>query len=194
MALDQNWNLFRAGNKDAFEHIYRMHINSLYGYGRHFSKEINVVEDCVQDMFIELWSRRSNLGDTDNVKGYLFLSLRRRIIKQVKVSKNISLEEDMSKLNFDAELSIDHIMINEELTNEQSTLLKNAFETLSPNQREILYLKFHQDIDSKDIAVMLDINYQSVRNAISRALIKMRKQMSLLLLLLFLIILKITEF
>lgn len=193
MSLDQNWNLFRAGSKDAFEHIYRTHINALYGYGKYFSKEINVVEDCIQDMFIELWSRRANLGDTDNVKGYLFLSLRRRIIKEVKMSKIVSLDEEVSKLNFDSELSIDNIIMNEELTKEQSLRLKNAFSTLSSNQKEILYLKFYQNIDSKDIAEMLDINYQSVRNAISRALIKLRKQMSLILVFLLFVIIKIIE-
>jgi len=175
MDQDHNWLLFKQGNKDAFERIYREYIDSLYDYGKKFSLDTNLVEDCIQDMFIELWNKRLGLANVDNIKAYLFVVLRRRIIKSLRKNNTIPINEHID--SFNVELAIDTILVQSELNIEQGRKLEKAFKSLSKNQQQILYLKYYQDFDNKEIAEILKINYQSARNALNRAMIKLRNNL-----------------
>src|SRR5690606_14004714 len=76
------WKAFRGGDEVAFSEIARKYYRSLFGYGIKFSSDREFVKDCIQDLFMELWSKRESIGDTDFVKFYLFKSLRRKIHKE----------------------------------------------------------------------------------------------------------------
>lgn len=177
MSTNQDWSLFRQGDQQAFERIYKMYIVDLYSYGNKFTKDKNTTEDCIHDMFINLWQKRESIGNTDNVKAYLFVTLRRRIIKSLRKGNVISLFEEVEL--FESELAIDSIIEKSELNNEQAKKLQSAFDSLTKKQQHILYLKYYQDFNSKEIAEMLKINYQSARNALNRALIALRKNIML---------------
>ena len=177
MSINQDWSLFKQGDQQAFERIYKMHIVDLYAYGNKFSKDSNVVEDSIHDMFIDLWNKRNSIGNTDNIKAYLFVTLRRRIIKSLRKSNVISLFEEIDM--FQSELAIDSIIEKSELNKEQVTKLQIAFESLTKKQQHILYLKYYQSFNSKEIAEMLKINYQSARNGLNRALTALRKNIML---------------
>ena len=173
MSLNHYWSLFKQGDRNAFEKIYRKYIDELYAYGKKFSKDDNIVEDCIQDMFIDLWAKKERLGDTDNVKAYLFTALRRRILKTLKKDGIISLVNDLAFMQ--TELSIDIILEKTELDKENADKLQKAFDSLTKSQQHILYLKYYQNFNNKEIAEILKINYQSVRNALTRALVALRK-------------------
>lgn len=53
--------------------------------------------------------------------------------------------------------------------------LAAAIASLSPRQREILYLYYIRELSYKEITVILDMNLQSCRNLLSRALVHLRE-------------------
>jgi RNA polymerase sigma factor (sigma-70 family) len=173
MSSNLDWLLFKQGDQKAFERIYKIYIAELYSYGKKFSLDDNIVEDCIQDMFIDLWNKRKGLGNTDNIKAYLFVTIRRRIIRTLRKGKIISFMEEVD--SFQVELAIDGVLEQAEMDIEQGLKLKKAFNSLTKNQQHILYLKYYQNFNSMEIAEMLKINYQSARNGLNRALIALRK-------------------
>ena len=76
------WKAFKAGDEDALCVIYDTYFRTLCFYGRKFSTDIELVKDCVQDVFTELILRREKLSDTDNIQFYLMRSVRRRIARK----------------------------------------------------------------------------------------------------------------
>ncbi len=178
------WNNLRNGDQKALEEIYRTYFEALYSYGKKLSRDENTVEDCIQELFVELWNRRDKLSETNVIKPYLFVSLKRKIfhtIKKLRKSTDTELEEKY----FDAELSIDEILIAKETTVEQKSNLKSAFNELSDRQKEILYLKYYSEMDYDEITDIMDMNYQSARNLVSRAIQKLAKHMMVIFSLLF---------
>lgn len=178
------WNNLRNGDQKALEEIYRTYFSELYSYGKKLSRDENTVEDCIQELFVEIWNRRDKLSETDAIKPYLFVSLKRKIfhtIKKLRKSTDTELEEKY----FDAELSIDEILIAKETTNEQKSNLKSAFAELSDRQKEILYLKYYSEMDYEEISNIMDMNYQSARNLVHRAIQKLTKHMMVFFVLLF---------
>ncbi len=173
------WNNLKNGESKALEQIYRTYFTELYNYGKKFTKDENNVEDCIQELFVELWNRREKLSETDAIKPYLFVSLKRKIfhsVKKIRKSTDTELEESF----FEAELSIDQILINSETDGEQKSKLKHAFSQLSDRQKEILYLKYYSEMDYDEISKIMDLNYQSARNLVSRALSKLSKHIILI--------------
>ena len=88
------WQKLKTGDKWALEQIYAAHAAVLLKYGRRFSADGQLVEDCVQDLFIELWKNREGLGDTDSIRKYLLVSLRRKVIRALSHSKYSAKEPD----------------------------------------------------------------------------------------------------
>ncbi|MGK0362980.1 MAG: RNA polymerase sigma factor (sigma-70 family) [Saprospiraceae bacterium] len=175
------WSRLKAGEHDALETIYREHFPYLYNYGRKIISDEGIVEDSIQDLFIEIWNKRTGLSNTDAIRPYLTVSLRRKLIRAQDKSRKIDLKEP-SDMNFAAELSIDTLLINKEIDEERKKKLEAGFKELSSRQKEVLYLKYYSEMDYKDISEAMELNYQSARNLVSRALQKLSKYVQLVLL------------
>src|SRR5438477_8459552 len=78
------WNDFRSGDPSAYSLIYRKYFFALYSYGKKFSSDKELIEDCIQDLFIKIWNNRDNLNDTTSIKYYLFISLKRKLVDALK--------------------------------------------------------------------------------------------------------------
>lgn len=164
------WKQLKEGDKVALETIYKTYINDLLRYGYKFSEDVQLVEDCIQDLFIELWKNRAGLGETDAIKRYLLVALRRKIIRQATKKGKLELSESSQDYDFNVEIAIDQQLIAQELSDEQQIQLQKAMAQLSKRQKEVIYLKYQMGMDYNAICEVMEINYQSARNLISTAL------------------------
>jgi DNA-directed RNA polymerase specialized sigma24 family protein len=57
------WQAFKNGDVEAFRDLHQIHSGYLLNYGLRLHNVLNVVEDCVQEVFIDLWQYRQNLTD-----------------------------------------------------------------------------------------------------------------------------------
>lgn len=179
------WAQLKAGEKAALEAIYRSQVDQLFRYGCKFSKDEGLVKDSIQDLFIELWRNHKGLGATNSVKKYLLAALRRKIIKTQGKQKRWLLKDQTNAIDFELDMAPEELIINEEVSAEQIKLVKNAFEQLSKRQKEAIYLKFYVGLDYEEIGEIMDINYQSIRNLVSKALKNMKQKIGDILLVLF---------
>ncbi|RMG29874.1 MAG: sigma-70 family RNA polymerase sigma factor [Bacteroidetes bacterium] len=179
------WASFKAGDRQALSAIFHQHIRILYKYGSKFSKDGQLVEDCIQDLFMDLWQKRQRLGDTDSIKRYLLGALRRRIIRQDQRGKKYLTDAvELDDYDFEVEFTCEELLIAGEIDEERHQQLQQALQKLSKRQKEAIYLKFYAEMDYQQVAEIMNLNYQSVRNLIHNALKKLRGMMLLLLLVL----------
>jgi RNA polymerase sigma factor (sigma-70 family) len=168
------WNSFRSGDEKSFEIIYRTYVKTLFHYGSKFTYDKELIIDCIQEVFVNLYTHRQNLGETNNIKLYLFISLKRKIIRSLH--KNILIQSfEEIELPFLSVFSTEEETSSRESDNEMLNKLSQALESLSPRQKEVLYLRFVSGLEYEQICQVLDLNYQSVRNLVHRALEKLRK-------------------
>lgn len=178
----QLWDDLRAGKKSALKVIYDQEFQYLFNYGRKIFQRTELVEDSIHDLFVEIWQRHDSLGPTDSIRRYMATSLRRKIVAVLKKESKSQSVDSFDTIPFDVELAIDEVIIAQELNEEQAAQLKRAFDKLSAKQKEILYLRFYQGLDYEQIADVLDMKYQSLRNAVSRAIKNLRGDMVLIIL------------
>lgn len=84
------WTNFKQGDLSSFEFIYERYHEIMISYGYKLCNNKDIVKDAIHNLFVELWRRRDRLSDVDNLKLYLFMGLKREIIKTLKKEKKIS--------------------------------------------------------------------------------------------------------
>ena len=173
------WKQLKEGNREAFKKIYAQHIQSLYKYGRRFTQDTTMVEDSIHDLFVELWNKRSSIGNTDSIIRYLLVSLRRKLYKATKASEKIELKDELVSAEEQS------FQWPEDDSNPRKVKLQQAIKKLTPHQQEVIYLKYFQGLDYEEISEVLDMKYQSVRNLVHRAMTKLRDHLHVLFLFFF---------
>jgi RNA polymerase sigma factor (sigma-70 family) len=169
------WDRFLEGDKIAFEELMKSHFATLFHYGTKFSKDKEFIKDCIQDLFLQLWESRQNLSNSVMVKPYLMASLRRRIHRaMLPVQFSDALTE--SKDIFDIEFSIEEKFIQDESTLMLTQKIKYALEMLPKRQKEVIFLKYFQELEREQIAKIMDIAPQTVSNLLQMAVKQLKKR------------------
>ena len=168
------WNDFIKGNQDAFRIIYNNYVQLLFKFGCHFTPDEALVKDCIHDIFIDLAKYRSGLGTTNNIKLYLFKSLKRKIIKSLDKAI-LTGSIDTEQLPFYYNISSEDEFLDTTLEQMRYQQLDKAIGTLSPRQKEAIYLKFVSDLSYEELSCVMHLNYQSARNLVVRGLEKLRE-------------------
>ena len=169
------WNSFLAGDEQAYEYIYKHHVQKLFLYGMTLTKDEELIKDCIQDVFIRIHQKRESLGKTNNIRLYLITALRNAILNSFR--KQDTYNTWINSLEKDEPIDDDTVMermINREEELEKEKLINYLLSVLTPRQREIVHYRFMEGMGLDEISKMLKIDYQSVANVIQRALKKMR--------------------
>ncbi|MGK7397386.1 MAG: RNA polymerase sigma factor [Candidatus Cyclobacteriaceae bacterium M3_2C_046] len=173
------WKKFKQGNKNSFEFIYRSYYNFLFNYGCKLWQDQDLVKDVIQELFVEIWESRENLSQTDSIKFYLSKALRIKLFKKIGINKRMLNLERSEFYDFQVVLSFEDELISKEFNQDQISSLNKAFSSLSASQREVLFLRYYNQMSLEQIASILNINYQSVKNQIYRSLKQLKKNMTI---------------
>jgi len=174
------WKKLVEGDKLALGELYDQYIDILFSYGMYHSKDRGYVMDCIHDLFLDLYKYRRNLSVTDNVKYYLFRSLKRKINRKYKTKDlPVSKEEFLYTLeggDKDQSISCEEKIINDEQVSERNSKLSKALKSLTKKQRRVLFLRFSEDRTYEEIAQIMDVSIETARTSIYRAIKTLRKQ------------------
>jgi RNA polymerase sigma factor (sigma-70 family) len=175
----KHWESFKEGDVNALKVLYDHYVDSLYHYGMVLCHDHDKVKDCIHDLFISLWDSRKNFAVPQSGKAYLLVSLRRRIFD--RGSKMDSLTGELDDPEANKAFDTDHEVkwIQSEDAEKQNQTLEKAMGRLSERQREIIHMKYYQQLEYEEIGRIMDLNYQSARNLVNRALSALRKEMLL---------------
>ncbi|WP_430974406.1 RNA polymerase sigma factor [Sunxiuqinia rutila] len=171
----KNWLTFLEGDRDALGRLFRLYFSDLLAYGMKFIPSDDSVKDHIQNLFVRLWEKRTQLRPVGNVKVYLLISLKHDLLQSLKAEQpKKKLEEIMDAGWF--EISVEDFMVEREQEAELSQKVVSCLEQLTSRQREVIYLRFYHNFDFPNIAEIMEMNIQSVRNLLFRTLEKIRKE------------------
>lgn len=169
------WTAFLNGDQQVLSLIYLLHVNALFDYGCRISADHDLIRDCIQDVFFTIIKNRKTLSSTDNVRLYLFKAFKRKLIRELqKKPRFVQMDtENAGRFEINFLKSFDHAEF--EVTVQQKERLTEAINTLTLRQKEAIYLRFIRGMNYHDISVIMDLNYQSSRALIHRAIGSLRE-------------------
>lgn len=167
-------NKFLAGDDKAFAELYNLFAKELYAYGLFICNNKRITEDALHDVFMAVFSNRKLLANVENVKFYFNSAYRYRVLYLLKKEgKQCELEFNLIE-NLPDTKNFQDDLIQEEEVEARNELVKKIFRTLNEHQREVLYKRFVEGLSLQEIASIMNINYQSVKNIIQRSLTKIK--------------------
>ena len=161
--------------------IFTAYYPLLHHYGLQISRDSALTEDLLQDFFLYLYERRKNLSDLDSPRAYLFTSFRRMLLRKLKSAdrQSVSLEEVASAQPF-VQFSVEELQIKGEEATFRVDILIHTLNKLPGRQREVIYLRYYNDMSLKEIAEVMSITYQGVANTLQKAFNVLRKDVNVL--------------
>ncbi len=132
------------------------------------SKEL--AEEIVSDILIEIWAKRKQLTEIEDLKMYLYVSVRNaslRKLQQTKKTMFLSLDEvrvEFASPDENAETIL--------LTQELSEKIDTAIQQLPQRCKLIFKLAKEDRLKYKEIAVLLNISVKTIDHQVSIALKK----------------------
>jgi RNA polymerase sigma factor (sigma-70 family) len=168
------WESFREGDREAFATLFRTHYELMYWYGGKFTADNNLLEDCIQELFIELWQAKTR-APVVSVRAYLLKSLKYKLLKAYRKSRVIVPIADEEAM---FEWSHESFLIAEEEDDEKKRLVLKALEQLTGRQKEIIYLKYYQNLSYDEVSEIMNINYQAARNLLYQAIRSLKHRLT----------------
>ncbi|MEZ0608872.1 RNA polymerase sigma factor [Fibrella sp. WM1] len=167
------WQAFREGDRQAFETLLHRYYRPLFQYGTKFLKDTDLINDCVQDLFVDLWERRIFLSEARDLKLYLFSALRNLIFKE---KKRLTSQDELPDEWEEADTYVENRIIDQETDQEKQVRVQKTLIRLTKRQQEILHLKFYEALTNDQIAEILSISRPAVANLLFQAIRAFRTQ------------------
>jgi RNA polymerase sigma factor (sigma-70 family) len=168
------WGKFLAGDNNAFAILYKKYVEVLFSYGMRFTSDRELVKDCIQDVFVKMYNHRFNLHPQDHMKFYLFISIKNTILNALYKSRNIVHIDTVEPLFMVGYIIEDNSAAYEE-DEERKEKMESILNSLTSRQREIIYYRYVEGMNLKEIACLMDMNIQSVQNLIQRSIKRVKK-------------------
>ena len=166
-----DWQRMQHGDEAALARIYQQHVHHLLNYGLRLYGSLSAVEDAVQELFTELWQHRHSSVEPQSVRFYLLKAIRNKLSRQYRRDQPfVSGWDQAPEHPFEVEPSSEQRWIELDVADQQRDRVRAAMNALSPRQREILHLRYFNDLSYEQICDLTGLNYQSARSQVYQAL------------------------
>ncbi len=165
----------REGNERIFEEIFRKYYQSLCNYANSILKEMDEAEEVVQNLFLSIWEKRSDLEISISLKSYLYRAVHNHCLNRIKHLK-VREEYQQYAVNFyDASYeSVSQTVMKNEL----ETKIEEAIKKLPEQCRLIFQMSRFEELKYHEIAEQLELSPKTVENQIGKALKILRVELA----------------
>ena len=156
--------------KEIFMKSYEDHSDAILRYCHFQTSNREVAVDMVQDTFMKTWSYLSDGKDVDNIKAFLYKVAKNLIIDYRRKKKSVSLESITDtgvEFADDSPPDVD--------TEFDKVFVLKRLEELDEEAREIITMRYINEMSIKEIAEASDMTTNNVSVKIHRSIEKLRK-------------------
>jgi RNA polymerase sigma-70 factor, ECF subfamily len=159
----------QQNDEDAYEQLYNKHVDQLFRYLYVRCGSASLAEDALSELWLRLVQylpsfRVPASGADQAFTAWLYTIARNLVIDMARASKRdaYDIPDDLPATETDLDSNIDR----------QHTLdeLKSALKQLTPEQREVILLRFNEDLSSSEVAMRVGRSESAVKALQHRAL------------------------
>lgn len=148
-------------NQSAYKELYLLFYKPLLQFGYSFVRSHESAEEIVSDVFVNLWKKRAELTDIQNLKLYLFVSTRNTALNYLRSQKKPLIQAEqyqvqLQSVYFDPE----RLMITAEMVNR----VQAAIRSLPPRCQLIFKLVKEDGLKYREVAELLNLSIKTVEN------------------------------
>ncbi|MES2060049.1 MAG: RNA polymerase sigma factor [Patescibacteria group bacterium] len=157
--------------KNNFVKAYEEHVDALYRYTMFNVRDKESAKDIVQNTFTKTWNYIAMGGEIDNIKAFLYKTLKNLIIDYYRSKKSASLDTLMEDEYFDPPAPVE-VSIEEHA---ESLLAFKLLDKIPAEYKEVIMLRCVEGLSFKEIAHVLSEAENTVAVRFHRALKKVKE-------------------
>lgn len=158
-------------DQQAFKELYLVYFDRLYKFAISILHSSEFAEEAVNDVFLNIWQKRSTLKNISNLSNYLFISTKNtsfNYLSKFRKERNTSLDDVLVRFEVD-ELTPETVFFTAEVRNE----IEQAINQLSPKTKLVFQMAKVEGMKYKEIAEILNISVNTIDNHIATAVKKL---------------------
>jgi RNA polymerase sigma factor (sigma-70 family) len=141
----------------------------MYRFAQSLLNDKQEAEDCVQEIFLKLWSRKESLDSIDNFKAFSMQMTRNLCLDKIKGRKRIIL--DITQIVIGADIDLQRQIEDKDLVVRMEGIIRQ----LPEQQRSLVHLRNIEGLGMKEIADITGLSIEHARVILSRARIAIRE-------------------
>ncbi len=161
----------------ALKSLYDHYNNTFYQLALAIVHSVELAEEIVEDVFIQVWKKRSRIGEIENLYLYLYVTTRnisRSYLRKYK-NKNFINFDEVQLPYFKIDITPEDMLISVEIIQR----INKAINDLPPKCRLIFKLVKEDGLKYKEVADLLHLNLKTVENQLGIALKKIHHAVQL---------------
>lgn len=169
--------LLKSGDEASYTEIYNRYKAILYRHAHKKLKNSDDADDVMQDIFTTLWVKRSTFDPESNLAGYLYVSLRNKILNVIAHQSIHDIYEAKYQQIVDESTAITDHRVRLNLL---KAMIESEVASLPPKMREVFEYSRNCHMSHKQIADKMNISEKTVRNHINNTLKILRSKFGFL--------------
>lgn len=173
------WARFQQGDEAAFGEIYETYLDTIYQYAKRYTRDEQLIEDVIHDLFIYLWQHKAQLSQPLSIKFYLFSAIKRALLKEIlkRKTESISLTDSLGNEKLLPDYAVEDILFESQNGEDLKVVMDKALTTLSTNQRKAIELKFYNNLSCHEISVIMGLSPDNIYKLITRGIGVIKKNL-----------------
>lgn len=158
-------------DQQAFKELYLLYFDRLYKFAFSILHSSEFAEEAVNDVFLNIWQKRSRLKTIDSLTNYLYISTKNtsfNYLSKFRKERNTTLDEVLVRFEVD-ELTPETAFF----TSEVRTEIEQAINQLPPKTKLVFQMAKVEGLKYKEIAEVLNISVNTIDNHIATAIKKL---------------------
>ncbi|MDP2889139.1 MAG: RNA polymerase sigma-70 factor [Bacteroidota bacterium] len=158
-------------DQQAFKELYLAYFDRLYKFAFSILHSAEFAEEAVNDVFLNIWQKRSTLKNIASLSGYLFISTKNtsfNYLSKFRKERNTSLDDVLVRFEAD-ELTPETAFFTAEIRSE----IEQAINQLPPKTKLVFQMAKVEGMKYKEIADILSISVNTIDNHIATAVKKL---------------------
>jgi len=147
-------------DETAFETLFRRYYRYLYSIAVQYVKDPELAEDALQEVYLKLWTHRTQLDASQSIKAYLATAMRNQIINRLRddrraILRHIERQAFLPEADTSTEESI--------TLNEYSSVVRQGLQLLPAQRRLVFTLRSEVGLTNEEVASQLRISINTVK-------------------------------
>lgn len=166
--------LLSKGDQVAFTKVFDHYEPRIYPFVLKITRSEIFAEEIVQELFIKLWTNRTEVADIESPRSYIFRMATNRTYNYLKTqARRVMAEEKGSAVALLDENTTEEFI---DFKQTEETINK-AVETLPEQQKKVYILSRRLGMSAEEIAEQMNLSPKTVKNHLTEALRSLKHQL-----------------
>lgn len=166
-----------TGDPTAFRKLIAIYFPVLCAFADKFVHDPAQVKDIVQEVFIKLWSQRSDFSSVQAFKAYLFTAVRNGCLNAIRNRERLEARYSRAADEMDEQEDGVERILHNIVEAEYLALIYRVVREMPEKMQQVFYLSYKDGLTVKQISLQLHMNLKAVKRQKYRALVALRKKL-----------------